>query len=122
MIVDRINKLSKRWFCCYFIMLFIFTHVIVVKSLPGGTLYSLDFSSAFASVIIAYFLSWVFKRKGLKYYDPIVLYVVSALCTVIYRSVFYYDQFGNIKLIGISWLILSFYFLISGINCDKENA
>jgi len=94
-------------------------HMLLVLMLPNGAFYSLGFSSAFASVIIAYFLSWIFKRKNLKYYDPIVLYIVSALCTILYQSFFYYDQFGNIKLIGISWGILSIYFLISGLQRDK---
>jgi hypothetical protein len=119
MIREKINNLNKLRFCCYFILLFIIIHVFVVVVLPNGALYSLDFSSAFASVIIAYFLSWVFKRKELKYYDPIVLYIFSALCTILYRSFFYYDQFGNIKLIAVSWAMLSAYFLISGFKNDK---
>ena len=98
MIREKINNLNKLRFCCYFILLFIIIHVFVVVVLPNGALYSLDFSSAFASVIIAYFLS---------------------LCTILYRSFFYYDQFGNIKLIAVSWAMLSAYFLISGFKNDK---
>ena len=121
MIREKINNLNKFRFCCYFILSFIAIHVLVVVALPNGVLYSLDFSEAFASVFIAYFLSWIFKRKGLKYYDPIVLYVVAALCTILYKAFFYYDydQSGSLKLIAVSWGMFSIYFLIAGFKRDK---
>jgi hypothetical protein len=121
MIRDKINKLSKGAFFCYFVLLFIAIHIVVVMLLPNGAFYLLGFSSASASVVIAYFLSWVFKRKKLKYYDPVVLYFVSAICTIVYQSFFYYDQFGNVKLIGLAWIVLSIYFFFIGFKNDNKN-